>query len=69
MVKYNIDTAEGEYQSGSGDRVLKNLLVISDVADMNEAETELLLKLYEYLFQLGNIYTDKLTVADILNWH
>ena len=69
MVKYNIDTAEGEYQSGSDNRVLKNLLEISDVADMNEAETELLLKLYEYLFQLENLYIDKLTVADILNWH
>jgi len=37
-LKYKIDSAETEYEPGSGDLVLRNKLAIVSKADMNEAE-------------------------------
>lgn len=48
--KYAILTGEGDWQPGSNGLVLKNHLDIINVDDMDEAETTLLLKLYEHLF-------------------
>ncbi|MGB5446744.1 MAG: Fic family protein [Psychromonas sp.] len=69
MVKYDINTAEGEYQSGSNGKVLKNLLDLTDESEMNEAETALLFKLYEYLFSEKNTFAKPLSVAAIIDWH
>lgn len=60
--------AEGEFQPGSNDQVLRNLLGITDLQDMDEAETTLLLQLYQAV--LEEAFPDRrLTVADLKQWH
>lgn len=49
MAKYEVTTTEGEFEPGSNEAVLKNKLGIITVDDINEAETELLIQLYEYI--------------------
>lgn len=68
MVKYDINSVEGEYQPESNNKVLKNLLDITKVEDMNDAETALLLKLYEYLFD-DNRLNGQVDVDSISEWH
>ena len=68
MSKYDIDGAQGRYQSGSNDRVLENKLGITEPADMDEAELVLLEKLYEDVL-LTNLPQAAITVADIKTWH
>ncbi|AUD60425.1 hypothetical protein AYJ58_13460 [Shewanella sp. Pdp11] len=51
MSKYHIGTTEDEFEPGSGGHILRNKLAITDEEDMAEVETQLLLKLYEYVFQ------------------
>lgn len=67
MAKYEIPTTEDEFEPGSKGAVLKNRLGIVTLGDINEAETELLKKLYEHVI----IDTDyaELTVTDITSWH
>ena len=68
MSKYEIDTAEAQYESGSNDLVLKNKLSIIELTDMDDVESELLLKLYERLF-IDSTAPNSLSFSDILQWH
>ena len=67
MAKYEVTTTEGEFEEGSNGAVLKNKLSIITVDDINEAETELLIKLYELVI-IETEYSE-LTVANITTWH
>ncbi|MDG4868660.1 Fic family protein [Guyparkeria sp. 1SP6A2] len=68
MTRYTVDGSEGEYEPGSNALVLKNKLGITDPAEMQDAETELLLDLYTYVF--GSVSPEqRLTVALIKEWH
>lgn len=68
MSRYDAQGDEGEFQPGSEEQVLRNKLAIVDPAEVNEAELELLLQLYEYLF--GCLPTDEpITVSMIKEWH
>lgn len=49
--KYAVAGSEGEWQPNSNDQVLKNSLGITDPEEMAEVETDLLLKLYQYIFE------------------
>jgi cell filamentation protein len=66
-LKYKIDSAETEYEPGSGDLVLRNKLAIVSEADMNEAEEVLLLKLYDKVFD--EFATMTLGFQTICDWH
>ena len=67
MAKYDVTTTEGDFEAGSNGAVLKNKLGIVTVDDINEAETELLIKLYELVI-IETEYSE-LTVANITTWH
>lgn len=67
--KYEVNSSEGEFQTGSDTKVLKNLLGITTEAEINEVETLLLVQLYEYLFDNSQTQLSSLTVADINEWH
>jgi cell filamentation protein len=67
MAKYDISSTEDEFEPGSNESVLKNKLGIDTVDDINEAEAELLIQLYEHI--LSDTDHSALTVADITNWH
>lgn len=68
MGRYDIHTAEGEYQPGSDQQVLKNLLGITSADDMNELELGLLAQLYEKLL-VDDLPERALTVQDLKTWH
>lgn len=59
---------EGEFQPGSGDRVLRNKLGITDSAEMDEAELVLLEKLYEAVL-VEALPDRRLTTLDLKTWH
>lgn len=67
MSKYHIGTTEDEFEPGSGGHILRNKLAITDEEDMSEVETQLLLKLYEYVFQSGVIESEHLSVGSSLS--
>jgi len=69
MAKYEISSVEGEYQPGSNGKVLKNLLNITEVEDINDVETALLLKLYEHLFEDNNQLDGNFDIKTISEWH
>ncbi|MCT7945586.1 Fic/DOC family protein [Shewanella septentrionalis] len=69
MSKYHIGTTEDEFEPGSGGHILRNKLAITDEEDMAEVETQLLLKLYEYVFQSGVIESEHLSVGMLFEWH
>lgn len=59
---------EGQYQSGSNNLVLVNKLAITNPAEMDDTELELLDALYDNV--LSTVTRDQtLTVADIFEWH
>ncbi len=59
---------EGMYQPGSNNLVLVNKLAITNPAEMDDTELELLNALYQDV--LSNVTREqKLTVADIFEWH
>ena len=59
---------EAQFEPSSHDRVLANKLGISDAAEMNDVETDLLNQLYEDI--LRSTEADKvITVADVCEWH
>jgi len=68
MSRYDAKTAEGEYQPGSNDQVLKNLLGITSADEMNELELGLLAQLYENVLML-DLPDRALSVEDIKTWH
>ena len=62
------DNPEGQYQSGSNDQVLANLLGIVSVEEMDDVELDLLGQLYDAV--LADVEVDQqITVADIAEWH
>lgn len=66
MSRYAVSGSEDEYQPGSENRVLGNLVEITDSADMNIAETELLEALY---IQVFDVFPETLTFQTICQWH
>ena len=68
MSRYDIDSSEVLYEPGSNDLVLTNKLNIIDSSEIDDAESVLLLKLYEKVF-LDSPIADSLTFSDILKWH
>lgn len=68
MSRYNVNTVEGEYQPGSDDQVLKNLLGITIPEEMDEVELGLLAQLYENVL-VDDLPERALTVEDLRSWH
>ena len=68
MSKYELNSAEERYQSGSGDLVLANKLEIIDAAEMDALESGLLLMLYEQLF-ISQQPPATLSFEHIREWH
>ena len=66
MSRYVVSGSEGEYQPGSENRVLGNLVEITDPTEMNIAETELLEDLY---IQVLDAFPEALTFQTICQWH
>ena len=68
MTRYSVEGSEGEFQPGSNGKVLRNKLGITDPAEIDAAELELLLQLYSYVIE--QVGADvPLTVAMIMEWH
>ena len=65
--RYTVTGDEGDWQPGSNDEVLKNKLGITDPDEMAEAETDLLHKLYQYIFERE--LPSSLTPEIIQSWH
>lgn len=62
------DSLEGRYQPGSENRVLENRLGITDPAEMDDVELELLDRLTGAV--IGEVAVDqRLTVVDLREWH
>ncbi len=66
MSRYVVSGSEGEYQPGSENRVLGNLVEITDPREMNIAETELLDALYMHVL---DALPETLTFQSICQWH
>lgn len=66
MSRYVVSGSEGEYQPGSENKVLGNLIGITDPAEINIAETELLEALYMQVF---DDFPETLTFQTICRWH
>ena len=68
MSRYKIDTTDAQYEPGSNGLVLKNKLGITEPIDIDDVESELLLKLYQKLFIDSNPLS-VLSFSDVLSWH
>ncbi|EJB9159546.1 Fic family protein [Salmonella enterica] len=68
MSKYELNSAEEQYQPGSRDLVLANKLGITDEEEMEALESGLLLMLYEQLFIKGQLPA-ALAFEHIRGWH
>ncbi|TVQ70521.1 MAG: cell filamentation protein Fic [Oceanospirillales bacterium] len=66
-MKYLIESPQVEYEPGSNEQVLRNKLGIKTQEDINEAETVLLFKLYERIFNQEE--KAELTFRHICDWH
>ncbi|MBE02389.1 MAG: cell filamentation protein Fic [Oceanospirillales bacterium] len=66
MSRYDVSGSEGEYQPGSGNRVLRNLIEVTDPVEMNIAETELLQDLY---IQVFDNFPEALSLHTLCEWH
>lgn len=67
MSKYSASGIQGQFESGSNELVLKNKLGIILPEEMGDAETLLLKKLYDYVFQ--SQLPQELTIQLIKTWH
>lgn len=68
MSRYDVPGAEGQAEPGSDGRVLANKLGSADQASLDEAEAELLLMLYEDVFE--TLEEDQpLDTALLKYWH
>lgn len=66
--RYQVGNAEGQFEAGSGDKVLANKLGIVDPDEMDDLESRLLEDLYESV--LRRDFPDRrLWVADLKTWH
>ena len=66
--RYQTTEAEGEFEPGSNDEVLRNVPGITSADDMNEFEFHLLSQLYEEVLR-QDLPDRLLTVADLKRWH
>lgn len=69
MSRYKVYGAEGQVQPGSEGKVLLNKLHIISEEDIQEAETTLLLQLYQHVFTEDMNAKKQLGFRDILEWH
>lgn len=68
MGRYHIDGSEGDYQPGSDNLVLKNSLGLTSLADINDAETELLQALYLHVFDTAS-FPEMVDSQVLCEWH
>lgn len=68
MSRYSVSGDQGEYEPGSEGQVLANKLDITDPREIEEAELELLLQLYEQVLPKVSP-SDTITTAMICEWH
>lgn len=66
--RYQASGPEGEWQPGSAGQVLRNRPGITDPAEIDKVELELLLQLYDHVLQ-QDFPDHRLSVADISEWH
>lgn len=66
--RYHATGPQAEAEPGSNGQVLRNRLGIADPAQMEQAELQLLLQLYEFVLR-EQLPERGLTVADLTEWH
>ncbi|MFC7461452.1 Fic/DOC family protein [Hydrogenophaga defluvii] len=66
--RYQSTGAEAEFEPGSNGQVLRNLVGITSIEDMNELELELLGEVYREVL-LQALPDRALTVTDLKHWH
>lgn len=66
--RYQVSGPEGEFEPGSNEQVLRNLVGITSPDDMDELELRLLGELYDEVL-VQNLPARQLTVADLKHWH
>ncbi len=67
-MKYAIGTEEDQFEPDSDGKVLKNLLGITSELDMQDAESSLLLGLYEFIYE-PEFNIDSISFSAIMTWH
>jgi cell filamentation protein len=66
--RYEAGEAQGSYEPGSGDRVLRNKLGVTDPDVMDEVELQLLGQIYRAVL-VEALPDRRLCVADLKTWH
>lgn len=66
--RYRVSGSEGEFEPGSNEQVLRNLVGITSPDDMDDLELRLLGELYDEVL-VQNPPVRQLTVADLKHWH
>ena len=66
--RYQTAGVEGEFEPGSNEQVLRNLVGITSAEDMDELELRLLGELYNEVL-LQDFPDRTLTIADLKRWH
>ncbi|MGS1119365.1 Fic/DOC family protein [Rhodanobacter sp. UC4436_H3] len=66
--RYEAGEAQGSYEPGSDDRVLRNKLGVTDPDEMDEVELQLLGQIYRAVL-LEALPDRRLYVADLKTWH
>lgn len=66
--RYSATGAEGEFEPGSNDRVLRNRIGITSPSDMDDLELSLLAQLYDEVL-LQQLPDRRLGVQDLKAWH
>lgn len=66
--RYDAGEAQGAYEPGSGDRVLRNRLGVTDPEEMDEVELHLLEQIYQAVL-VEDLPDRTLRVADLKTWH
>ena len=69
MTKYDVDSSETQFQPGSNDMVMLNLLDIVDPKEMDDVEVVLLTKLYEKVFEDNFPEVINFSFDNISTWH
>ena len=68
MSRYEASGIQAEFEPGSNERVLRNLLGVTNPSEMDNVELLLLEQLYRAVFDED--FPDRhLTVADLYSWH
>lgn len=66
--RYEVTGPEGEFEPGSSEQVLRNLVGITSAADMDDVELQLLGQLYDDVL-VQNFPARTLRVDDLKAWH